>query len=559
MSRFVARWVVLLACFAAPACSLMGLGEYELFECNAGDACTDRNKGREGECLQYYCTAVGRGCEPKPRDDDGDDHPNAGACGTLGDAGVALDCDDSNVNVHPGEGETCDGLDNDCNGYVDEGVLPDSDEALELNEANVSQLSHASALDGTLHLMLTREPLATTHVAIQSNGERHARELFVSGTRCTAPPGAAAQPCNIDQLAIAATADVLVGTGIHRSSCDEGQLRVGAAAPERALELGDGTLGPIALGIDVEHERSCSLSTACPGASDPAVALLSSAVGAQSTEGLVVWLAPFAESSAECLRSTESRVLGLGLTVEAGAAGAVSRLRATSEGAAEQLAARNASGPPAVVSFSSADAGSGYLVAYPSAQGIELLVVPRLLGRTSLGRVALEATVDARRPSRVAITVADGSQRGLAVAFQTEDGGPPAIQLVPLVLEQGEALKLGADGAAVTLELGGALVSGPALVYAPEGFTPAEQLRPGGWSVLWVESVADGSGDAARLRAARISESDRHVIEQVTLAHGDITDVFTYSKHNPGRSPSRRYGYVTRDAVYLDRLSCEID
>ena len=41
------------------------------------------------------------------------------------------DCIDSQPNVHPGPAEACDGLDNNCNGMIDEGVLhtfyPDSD------------------------------------------------------------------------------------------------------------------------------------------------------------------------------------------------------------------------------------------------------------------------------------------------------------------------------------------------------------------------------------------------------------------------------------------------
>jgi hypothetical protein len=37
-------------------------------------------------------------------------------------APTQLDCDDANPNAHPGATETCDGIDNDCNGTIDDGV-----------------------------------------------------------------------------------------------------------------------------------------------------------------------------------------------------------------------------------------------------------------------------------------------------------------------------------------------------------------------------------------------------------------------------------------------------
>jgi hypothetical protein len=61
------------------------------------------------------------------RDQDGDGYGNATittqACSApVGYVAQAGDCDDANAARHPGAAELCDGLDNDCNGQVDEGV-----------------------------------------------------------------------------------------------------------------------------------------------------------------------------------------------------------------------------------------------------------------------------------------------------------------------------------------------------------------------------------------------------------------------------------------------------
>ena len=59
---------------------------------------------------------IDEGCnEPTCTDTDGDGYfVEGGACGEV-------DCNDNNANINPGAVEVCDGIDNDCDGVVDEG------------------------------------------------------------------------------------------------------------------------------------------------------------------------------------------------------------------------------------------------------------------------------------------------------------------------------------------------------------------------------------------------------------------------------------------------------
>jgi len=85
------------------------------------DADPDRNPG-----ATETCNGVDEDCDETTvggLDADGDGFVAAECCN--GDT-CGPDCDDANPGVQPTEAESCDGVDNDCDGMVDEGVLVES-------------------------------------------------------------------------------------------------------------------------------------------------------------------------------------------------------------------------------------------------------------------------------------------------------------------------------------------------------------------------------------------------------------------------------------------------
>jgi len=110
-----------------------------------GDDCDDLTRdvhpgaaeicdGRDNDCDGTIDEGVGL---DGFADADGDGHgdpgaPLTGRCDTPGFAPFGDDCDDTNPRVHEGQVEVCDGLDDDCNGLVDDGATatdwyPDAD------------------------------------------------------------------------------------------------------------------------------------------------------------------------------------------------------------------------------------------------------------------------------------------------------------------------------------------------------------------------------------------------------------------------------------------------
>lgn len=90
------------------------------------------------ECTEDRCVPETGQCEYRPvtPDEDGDGHhaPRPGFAAGTPDA-CGDDCNDTSSLAHPGGIEKCDGVDNDCNGVVDDGAvyLPPTDQVVLLS------------------------------------------------------------------------------------------------------------------------------------------------------------------------------------------------------------------------------------------------------------------------------------------------------------------------------------------------------------------------------------------------------------------------------------------
>ncbi len=180
-SRFIRRAaglgiLSLLACGGAlPACSALGLADLPQADCVRGSggmtgdafcASLSLTSPPADTCHTWQCNEQSRHCEQLARDDDEDGAP------TMMCAGSATpDCDDASATNHPGGTETCDGLDQNCDGVPDDGAILASEmpSSLTTLSAGAMQFAFAYQADSEEAYLLTRNAAVYRGVTIATS------------------------------------------------------------------------------------------------------------------------------------------------------------------------------------------------------------------------------------------------------------------------------------------------------------------------------------------------------------------------------------------------------
>ena len=149
-------------------------------------------------------------------------------------------------------------------------------------------------------------------------------------------------------------------------------------------------------------------------------------------------------------------------------------------------------------------------------------------------------------------------EQGLAVAYRSEDDGGSAVRLATLRLVRGDEPRIERVESPVTLPAIGEIVAGPSVSYAPVGFAaPGSGKALGGWAVTWVEHVPSDGPLVDRVMAMRVAEAELHGLgEPIELAHGSVSQPFTYSKQASAPSASLHSGFLDSETLHLKKLSC---
>lgn len=169
----------LLAIATLPACSFLGLDNIPVAGCASDSECTDLRdeEAPPDDCHSWQCNPVSLRCELDVLDDDEDGaprmlSPTMATCAM----GAAVDCNDDPSDpaartTLPGAAEACNGLDNDCDGLIDEGAVDVSSTCDAASATRELEVGVARAGGFSIAELLYNTEAGLRHLTLPADGD----------------------------------------------------------------------------------------------------------------------------------------------------------------------------------------------------------------------------------------------------------------------------------------------------------------------------------------------------------------------------------------------------
>ena len=494
--RQLGSLALLVSMSSLPSCSLMNLDDFGNARCVTDAQCA----GAEAEL-----------------------RPSASACGYPA-CGV-----DGLCQWHEGQ-ETCNGQDDDCNGLIDDKLVPQpgigSPDPPPTN-------SLAYAIDWE-----TASTFVAVTVADEATGFIFGPDRMVSSTPLQYESAQDPGCCNFAEVALAADTQHLVVASINTNGCAEGQLRVGLSELEgtpftvqqgKPMTAQSEDPDNIELGVNVDGERGCTIASPAAtnaesptlGATHPAVASLGTETGGEGA--LLVWLAAaaneqLATTAAWTTGNSSVQVVALGLVVTPDR---TAWLNGSDQGRPTPLGSTMSRSAPAVLALKAASGGK-YLVAFPAEQDGESGIQ---LSSVHVSAAKLQSEVVGFLPVGVAddISLELGNTERAEVGLAWRSGTGVDAQLCFTIVSSSAAWPAPRTVATFPAPNPPNPRISAQLLYRDAGF--ATDAPTGGWFLSWVDGA---SSDVQTTRVVRIRDGTFAVLNQSAPLPGPVARTLLY-------------------------------
>ena len=497
--------------FSFMGCSLMGLDELEPIPCNDDSDCEAASRAFPDPdgCGSYVCSA--------------------------------------HLCVLPSNQETCNDEDDDCNGWINDGIARVSGERS--GEPPALPTAFAAASDGSATYVAIGGELSEGWIITDEGAVRLENTLQYKSAagydQYPCPTAKSQADCDFSQIAVAADGRNLVYVAINRKGCTRGQLRIGLSSKDDnpfsiwlGKSVGAAAESNIAFGVDIDERNCTGASVGQSGASHPAVAVMDTTAG--KAGALVSWLFAPIESESEaseenCSRSESIDVGALGVFVPAGEYG---WLDGANDGKPVILGQTQSRSAPAVLAIRTTDAPAylvGFATTVEEGRGIGVTAVQLVGKHLDLEALLLLPDPDPRRVVFALGPEGNGSV-DIGVAWTSGCAADRVVRFATIrYTTQGP---LSAD---VTLIAGPRTIEAPdfagglSVLFEPQGFATA--APSGGWSLLWLEASPEKGRD---VRLARFAESELEPLNETTLVSGAIGFPIVYA----GKESALNYALI---------------